>query len=86
MDLSIRAVGFTAAIFWGALMLCIASANAAWGYGGAFLTLMDGLYPGYTHDGTIWSLIVGTLYAVVDGLVAGVIFGWLYNRIRRLCP
>ena len=27
------------------------------------------------------SVIVGTLYALVDGLIVGAIFAWLYNRL-----
>lgn len=80
MKLSIRGAALAAGTTWGAAMLLIASANSACGYGGAFLTMMDGLYPGFAHDGTVWSVVVGTLYGLLDGLIAGAAFAWLYNR------
>jgi hypothetical protein len=27
------------------------------------------------------SVVIGALYALVDGLIGGAIFGWLYNLI-----
>ncbi len=41
---------------------------------------MDGLYPGYAPGG-FGSVIMGTLYALVDGAIGGAVFAWLYNRI-----
>jgi hypothetical protein len=49
-------------------------------YGVAFLELMDGLYPGYAPGG-FGSVIMGSLYALVDGAIGGAVFAWLYNRI-----
>jgi len=48
--------------------------------GVAFLELMDGLYPGYAPGG-FGSVIMGSLYALVDGAIGGAVFAWLYNRI-----
>ena len=50
-------------------------------YGLAFLQLWASIYPGY-HPGTgVGSVVIGALYALVDGLIGGAIFGWLYNLI-----
>jgi hypothetical protein len=47
----------------------------------AFLQLCASVYPGY-HPGTgMGSVVIGALYALVDGLIGGAIFGWLYNLI-----
>jgi hypothetical protein len=55
-------------------------ANLIWeSYGVAFLGLAASVYPGYDGPEGIWSVIVVTLYALVDGAVCGAIFGWLYN-------
>ncbi len=48
-------------------------------YGVAFLQLVASIYPGYHATGTFGSLIVATLYGVLDGVVCGLVFGWLYN-------
>ena len=79
MKLNARALAFTAAIFWGGLVFLVACGNQMWGYGETFCMLMDSLYPGY-HYGSWGSVFVGTGYAVMDGLVAGWVFGWLHNR------
>ena len=34
------------------------------------------------HPGTgVGSVVIGTIYALVDGFIGGAIFGWLYNRL-----
>jgi hypothetical protein len=48
-----------------------------------FLQLMASIYPGYDASPTIGSVIVGTLYALLDGAIAGLIFAWLYNLFVR---
>jgi hypothetical protein len=49
------------------------------GYGSNFLEVISSVYPGY-HPGTgISSVIVGSLYGVVDAGIGGAIFAWLYN-------
>lgn len=81
MRLSIRSLAITCAILWGGCVLLLAIANAIWsGYAVAFLQAVDSVYPGYRAGGGLGSVIVGTLYAIVDGAVAGILFGWIYNR------
>ena len=72
---------------WGALILIVASANAIWpSYGGAFLELASSIYSGYDPSPGIGSIIIGTLYGLVDGAIGGAIFGWLYNFLTRKFP
>jgi hypothetical protein len=80
MKLNVKALAYAASIFWGALVFCVALAEKLWGYGVAFLQIMDSLYPGYHIGAGWWSVVVATLYALLDGLVAGALLGWLYNR------
>jgi len=83
MKLSVKALAITAAILWGGAILLTGVGNLiAPGYGAAFLELAASIYPGYEVGG-LGSVIVGTLYAAVDGAVFGGIFAWLYNRILR---
>ena len=80
MKLCIKSLGLTCAIFGGALVFLMGLAHLIWpGYGTAFLELAASVYPGYEVGG-FGSVIVGTLYAAVDGAICGAIFGWLYNR------
>jgi hypothetical protein len=81
MRFNLRALTLSAAVFWGLALLLTGLANKLWpGYGIGFLAVVESIYPGYEASGTLVDLLVGTLYALVDGAVAGLIFGWLYNR------
>jgi hypothetical protein len=54
-------------------------------YGESFLQLLDSIYPGYHASGGFGSVVIGSLYAVVDGAVGGLVFGWLYNLLVGKC-
>ena len=84
MKLSIRALVITAAILWGGGVFFCGILNLIWpAYGVAFLQLVSSIYPGYHATRTLGSVVVGTLYAMLDGAVCGLVFGWLYNRLAR---
>jgi hypothetical protein len=38
------------------------------------------LYPGFAADGTVLDLLIGVVFAVVDGAFAGWMFAWVYNK------
>ncbi len=80
MKLSIKGLAISAALIWGIALLILGSANLIFsGYGSNFLEVIGSVYPGY-HPGTgISSVIVGSLYGVVDAGIGGAIFAWLYN-------
>ena len=76
----------TCAILWGAGVLLCGLANMQWpSYGQNFLELLDSVYPGYQAGEGIGSVIIATLYAMLDGAVGGLIFGWLYNLMVSKC-
>jgi ABC-type phosphate transport system permease subunit len=80
MKLNLKALVWTSGILWALVLLLTGIANLIWsGYGAAFLQIWASVYPGYKASGTILDVISGTLYACVDGAVAGLVFGWLYN-------
>jgi hypothetical protein len=80
MRFNITALAITTGVFWGAAILLVSLANLIWpGYGNALLDVAASVYPGYQPGAGIGSVITGTLYALVDGAVAGGIFAWLYN-------
>lgn len=80
MKLNLKALALTAGILWALAVFVIGVANLIWsGYAVAFLKVMASVYPGYNASGSVVDVIVGTLYALVDGAVCGLIFGWLYN-------
>ncbi len=82
MRFNITALAITTGLFWGAAILLVSLANLIWPeYGVALLDVAASVYPGYEAGTGIGSVIVGTLYALVDGAVAGAIFAWLYNFV-----
>ena len=82
MKLNIKAFMLTSCILWTACVLIVGIGNLIWsGYGSVFLQLVASIYPGYDASPTIGSVIVGALYAVVDGAIAGLVFAWLYNLV-----
>lgn len=82
MQLSIKGLALTAGILWGLSYLLVGIANLIWpSYGEAFLNLGASIYPGYHGPAGFGSVIVVTLYALVDGLVGGAVFAWLYNKL-----
>lgn len=80
MKLSLKSLAISIALLWGLSFLFVSLINLFLpSYGGAFLELMSSIYPGYKPVGTLNSVVVGTLYALVDGAVGGVLLGWFYN-------
>jgi hypothetical protein len=80
MKLNLKAFTLTAAIGWGGCFLLVGLANLIWPpYGDAWLHLGQSIYPGYHGPGGFGSVIVVTLYALLDGAVGGAVFAWLYN-------
>ena len=81
MKLDVRAVAVVLALAWGILgMFVTGLANLIWpGYGQVFLDVMASLYPGYTATASFGQVIIGALYGILDGAVAGAVFAWLYN-------
>ncbi len=82
MKLNVKAMGMAVGVLWGCAVLVIGLANLIWpGYAVELLDDLSSIYPGYEVGG-FGSVIVGTLYALVDGWIAGAILAWLYNRFR----
>lgn len=80
MKLSVRALMITAAFLWGGCLLLIGLLNlASPSYGVGFLQLVSSIYPGFHASRTFGDVLVGTVYALVDGAICGLVFGWLYN-------
>ncbi|MGB7547006.1 MAG: hypothetical protein WBM14_04610 [Terracidiphilus sp.] len=84
MKFDVKAMALTWAILWGGIVLLVAVANLIWSsYGESFLQMLASWYPGYHPTRSIGEVVVVTLYAIVDGLVGGAVFGWLYNRLVK---
>lgn len=79
MKLDIRAFALASAVVWGSGVLL-----GTW-----WIIILDGPQDGVPFLGSIYrgymitpvGSLIGLVWALVDGLIAGVIFAWIYNRL-----
>jgi hypothetical protein len=82
MRLNVKAFIVTSGVFWALTFLMVTITNLVWsGYGTAFLQVVASIYPGYHGESCVRDIVAGTLYALVDGAVAGLIFACIYNLV-----
>lgn len=80
MKLSLKAMIIAGALFKAVVFLFISLMNLALRpYGGAYLALFSSLYPGYDPINWPVAIIIGTLYSLLAGALAGLVFGYFYN-------
>lgn len=85
MKLSPAGFAVGGAVIWGTAIFVIGGVNALVpDYGEPVLALVVSLYPGYDASGTLADLLLGTGYALLDGLAAGFVFAVLNNAIVTL--
>jgi hypothetical protein len=72
-----RALGLAAGTLWGTVVLLLALLSRT-GWGEQWRVLLGDAYIGY--DETITGSLIGAGWGFVDGAIAGVALGWLYNR------
>ena len=87
MQLNIKAMSIAFGLIWGGGILFVATANMiSPRYGQAFLALCASIYPGYRPGSGIGSVLVGTIYGLVDGAVGAAVLTWLYNFFAARQP
>ncbi len=80
MKLSVKSLVIAAALLTALCFLFVSLLNLILPpYGGALLALLTSPYLGYDPMAGPISVLVGTLYSLIAGAVAGALFGWLYN-------
>ena len=80
MKLSLKAMIIAGALFKTITFLLVSLLNLILRpYGGAYIAILSSLYPGYDPVNWPIAIIVGTLYSLLFGALAGLLFGWLYN-------
>jgi hypothetical protein len=84
MTISLKAIALSSSILGGFVMLFVGLIHmAAPGYGAEFLRMMSSVYPGADTAPTLGRVLLGTLYGLVDGAVAGWFFGLLYGAFAH---
>ena len=80
MKLNLKALMIAFAILWAGAFFIVGLANLIWPeYGKTFLLVLASIYPGYKASGSFGDMVAGSLYALVDGAIMGLILGGLYN-------
>ena len=79
--MSIRAFGLTAGIFGAVTMFLLAWWLIFTGNAEGPPTIFERIYIGYSFTPT--GSIIGAAWGFVDWGIAGVIFAWLYNKIKK---
>ena len=86
MRLSISAFAIAVGLLWCGSIFLVGIANLIWPpYGSLFLELAASIYPGYHADPNFGSVVVGTLYGLLDGVIGGALFAWFYNLLAGCC-
>jgi hypothetical protein len=84
MSLNPKAAALTGAAVCGGSALAVGLLNLrSSDYGRDFLEVLASLYPGYSMDRSIDSVLVLAGYALLKGAVLGWVTAWLYNRAEK---
>jgi hypothetical protein len=87
MKFSLMAITLSSAVLWGLAMLLAGLLHLAVpSYGGEFLRMMSSVYPGVDTAPTLGRVLIGAIYGLADGAVAGWLFGLLYKAFAHLSP
>lgn len=80
-SLDIRSLGLALGVLKGLCLLFLGL--IAWGPGWSFaiVELIGQLYIGYTP--TLVGSIIGGVYGLIDGFIAGALLAWLYNQFQN---
>jgi len=80
VKLSLNAMIIAGALFKTIVFLFISLMNLVLRpYGGAYLAFLSSLYLGYDPVNAPIAVIVGTIYSLLGGALAGLLFACLYN-------
>ena len=77
MRLNLKALALSCGILWALCLFLVTLISLATGYADALLEVVASIYPGYSVSAL--GLILGLIYGFVDGAIAALIFGWVYN-------
>ena len=77
MRLNLKALALSCGILWALCLFLVTLISLGTGYADALLEVVASIYPGYSVSAL--GLILGLIYGFVDGAIAALIFGWVYN-------
>jgi hypothetical protein len=78
--LNVKALAVGIGVLWAIYVLFLGWV-AAFGWGREMVTVLSSLYIGYSA--TFVGAIIGGIWAFVDGVIAGAIIAWVYNKVAK---
>ena len=81
MRLDIKSFALTCALLWGIALFALTWWIMAFEGATGDVTFVGRVYLGYSISPL--DSLVGLVWALVDGLIAGAIFAWLYNALAN---
>jgi len=82
MKLNIKAFALACGIIWGLGLFCLTWWIIAFEGATGEPTLIGMLYRGYNISAM--GSVIGMVWGFFDGLVGGLVFAWLYNRLTDI--
>ena len=79
MKLNIKVFALTCSLFWGVALFMLTWWIILLDGATGDITFIGRIYRGY--DISAMGSLIGLAYALVDGLIGGAIFAWLYNML-----
>ena len=79
MKLDVKAFAVTSALVWGVALFILTWWLIAFEGVSSDPTFIGRVYRGYTISPG--GSVIGLIWALVDGLICGAVFAWIYNRI-----
>lgn len=85
VQVSPMVLAVTSGVLWGGFTLVIGLMNLAVpSYAADYLRLMSSFHPGLSLPGSPGNTLAGAAAGITDGLIAGYLFGWIYNKLMDL--
>lgn len=79
MKFNVKVFGLTCGLIWGLGLMIITWWIILWDGSMAASTFIGRIYRGYNF--TFLGSIFGLIWGFFDGLIGGIIFAWLYNKL-----
>lgn len=83
MKLDVKALALTSGILWGLGIFILTWWIIAFDGSSESVTFLGKIYRGYAV--TPLGSIIGLIWGLVDGLICGGIFAWVYNKMLACC-
>ena len=80
MEVNAKNAGLAMGILWAVCLFVVTLISIWTGWAEGFLTLMGGVYPGYSIG--YLGAVIGAVYGFVDGFVGMWLLAWLYNKLE----